>query len=70
MKTITLKKFRLTRNVTLNECDWLDRDYKKGEIVFEYPLYTTSIGRKGIACSEKDSESPVFELPEDALIEI
>jgi hypothetical protein len=63
------KKFQLIRDVTVNECKWLDRDYKRGEIVFEYPLYTyASIGNEGIACSEKDSESPFFELPKDALI--
>jgi hypothetical protein len=70
METVATKKFQLTRDVTINECQWLNRDFKKGEIVFEYPLYTTSIGREGVACSEKDSESPVFELPENALIEI
>jgi hypothetical protein len=70
MKKVTTKKFQLTRDVTVNECHWLNRDFKKGEIVFEYPLYTTSIGREGVACSEKDSESPVFELLKDALIEL
>lgn len=71
MEKIIMKKFKLTRNVTLNECDWLNRDYKKGEIVFEYPLYTYgTVSNKGVACSEKDSESPFFELPIDALKEI
>ena len=71
MEKVTLKKFRLIRNITLNECDWLDRDYKKGEIVFEYPLYTYGVvSSKVVACSEKDSESPFFELPKDALKEI
>jgi hypothetical protein len=70
MEKVTVKKFRLIRDVPMNECQWLNRDFKKGEIVFEYPLYTTSISSEGVACSEKDSESPVFELPKDALIEI
>ena len=70
-KKVILKKFQLTRDVTLNECNWLDRDYKKGEIVFEYPLYTYGcVSNHGVACSEKDSESPFFELPTDALKEI
>ena len=71
MEKIILKKFQLTRNVTLNECSWLDRDYKKGEIVFEYPLYTYGcVSNNGVACSDKDSVSPFFELPKDALKEI
>jgi hypothetical protein len=68
---IILKRYQLFRDVTVNECQWLDRDFKKGEIVFEYPLYTYGcIGNKGVACSEKDSESPFFELPKDSLKEI
>jgi len=70
-ETMETKKFQLTRDVTKKECDWLDRDYKKGEIVYEYPLYTYGrISNEGVACSDKDSESPFFELPADALIEI
>jgi len=29
-------EYKLTRNVTKEECDWLDRDYKKGETLFAY----------------------------------
>ena len=66
----TTKRFQLTRDVTRKECSWLDRDYKKGEIVFEYPLYTyVSLSNEGIACSDRDSASPFFELPKNALIE-
>lgn len=72
MEKIVVKKFRLTRDVLIKECHWLRRDYKEGEIVYEYPLYTYGCINEetGIACSEKDSESPFFELPKDALIEI
>jgi len=72
MEKIVVKKFRLFRDVPISECSWLRRDYKKGEIVYEYPLYTYGCINEetGIACSENDSESPFFELPKDALIEI
>ena len=61
-------RFRLTRDVSVNECEWLHRNFKEGEIVFEYPLYISSyMNNKGIICSEKDSESPFFELQKDAL---
>ena len=70
-KTMKTKRFELTRDVTRQECSWLDKDYKKGDIVFEYPLYTYGcVGNEGVACSDKDSESPFFELPKNALIEI
>jgi len=71
-KTMETKKFQLVRDVTKKECSWLNRDFKKGEIVYEYPLYTYGCINEetGVACSEKDSESPFFEFPKDALIEI
>jgi len=68
-KTMKTKRFELTRDVTKQECSWLDRDYKKGEVVYEYPLYV-DVSNEGIACSDHDSESPFFELPKDSLIEI
>lgn len=65
------QKFQLIRDVNQKECHWLDRDFKKGEIVYEYPLYTYGcVSNEGLACSEKDSESPFFELPKNALIRI
>ena len=68
MEKIKTKKFRLKRNILKEECSWLDRDFHEGEIVFEYPLYTYGcIGKNGEACSEKEWESPFFELPKDAL---
>ena len=68
-KTMKTKRFQLTRDVTKQECSWLDKDYKKGDIVFEYPLYV-DVSDKGIACSDQDSESPWYELPKNALLEI
>jgi hypothetical protein len=67
-KAMESKVFRLTRDVTKHECPWLYRDYKKGEIVFEYPLYIQgNITNEGIACSDRDWESPYFELPKNCL---
>ena len=65
---IETPKFLLTRDVPRTECPWLDRDYKKGEEVFEYPLYTYGhISLQSVACSDKDGESPFYELPINAL---
>lgn len=62
------QKFKLTRDVTKKECPWLDRDYKKGEELFEYAGHTYGcISPNGIACSDKDQESPFYEIPKDSL---
>ena len=62
------QQFRLTRDVTKKECSWLDRNYKKGEILFEYDGYTYGcISPNGIACSDKDQETPFYEIPKNAL---
>lgn len=59
---------RLKRLVTTDECPWLDRDFKQGEIVHQYTGYTYGcISPHGVGCSERDGETPFFELPSDAL---
>jgi len=59
---------RLTRDVTMEECKWLHRDLKKGELVAQYKGHTYGcISPSGIACTEREGEWPFFELPEDAL---
>jgi hypothetical protein len=61
-------KLRLTRDVTPDECDWLDRTWSEGDIVLQFfgATYGCVTG-SGIACSYGDG--PFFELPADALKE-
>lgn len=57
----------LIRDVLKSECPWLDRDMKKGEVVFNYRGPTYGCIGGGIACTEKPGETPFFELPANAL---
>lgn len=59
-------KFRLTRDVKRRECPWLDRTFKKGEIVHEFTGTTYGAIGAGIPCS-LDGGHPFFELPRGAL---
>lgn len=62
-----MMKLQLIRDVTQSECHWLSRDFKKGEVLYEYTGCTYGcITPDGIACS-LDGEIPFFELPESAL---
>lgn len=61
-------KYRLTRDVTRKECDWLERDFKNGEVVYQYNGLTYDcIGSRGTACCAEKDKTPFFELPTDAL---
>ena len=66
MKDSTLK-LQLIRDVTPEEYKWLQRTFKKGEVVYYYsgPTYG-AIGNTGVPCSI-DGNTPCFELPWDAL---
>jgi len=58
----------LTRDVTREECRWLDRTFKEGEKVYEYTDYTYGcISRKGLAFTLEKDITPFFELPKDAV---
>ena len=62
------KQFRVTRDVTIEECPWLDREFLNDEVVFEYTDYTYGcISPDGIACCLEAGKEPFFELPADAL---
>lgn len=63
------KQFQLTRRVSKKECPWLDRAFRKGEIVHEYRGFTYGCIGAGVACSF-DGGNPFFELPRDALVAI
>ena len=63
--------YRLIRNVTTKECDWLDRTFKKGEIVYEYNGATYGcLSSDGSAFTLKSGKGPFFELPDDAVKEM
>jgi hypothetical protein len=67
-KNVNSNAFQLTRNVTKKECVWLDRTFKKGEIVYEYFGCTYGcISWKGRAFTKEENETPFFELPNDAV---
>lgn len=61
MKTI------LIRDVTKEECPWLDQDFKKGKIVYKYNGYTNGcISPDRTAFTEIENEIPFFQLPNDS----
>lgn len=72
------KTYRLTRDVSQSDCEWLDFDLKAGDIVFSYEGNTygciSPAGKafyKRMLCriNQKDviRNSPFFELPRDAV---
>lgn len=63
--------YRFIRDVTVEECGWLSRDYKSGEEVYEFTGVTYGcISPAGVAVSEFDGENPFYEIPLDAIVEI
>ncbi len=62
-------KMQLIRNVTTNECGWLNKSLKKGEIVYRYMGNTFGcISSDGVAVSIEKDKKPFFELPENAVV--
>ena len=58
----------LNRDVTVAECNWLHRNYKKNEVVYSYSGYTYGcISPKGKPFTEVEGQTPFFELPYDAI---
>ena len=59
---------RLTRDVTRDECPWLDADLASGLEVHEFRGHTYGcISPLGIAVSVKPGEYPFFEVPINAI---
>lgn len=66
-----MRRFKLIRDVSKKECPWLEKDYKKDDVVFYYSGYTYGcISYMGVPCSDKLDEGPFFEMPENSLEEI
>lgn len=59
--------YRLIRDVTQEECPWLDRDFEMNEVVYAYWGPTYGCIGEGSAVSLKRGETPFFELPIDCL---
>ena len=58
--------FRVIRDVTPDECDWLDATVPAESIVQEFRGATYGAIADGVACSW-DGNNPFFELPWDAV---
>lgn len=59
---------KVIRDVTTEECHWLDETVKEGTVVFRYHGYTYGcITSSGVAVSLVEGETPFFEMPRSAL---
>ena len=72
--------YKLTRDLTLEECPWLVEVKLAGSVVYQYEGYTYGVvSSNGIAVYEKENcrdiesgeivqrDSPFFEVPKDAI---
>jgi hypothetical protein len=57
-------KYKLTNDLNKSDFNWLERDYKKGEIVYKYFSATYGCISSGIAVTEVENEHPFFEIPQ------
>lgn len=56
------------RDVTKEECQWLDDTIKKGTEVFEYTKCTYGcVSPQGVAVTLEEGKEPFIELPKEAL---
>ena len=56
------------RDVEIEECHWLHKPVKKGEILYGYsgPTYGC-IGAGSVVTRDQQGNTPFFELPSDAI---
>ena len=64
-----MKTYIVSRDVTPEECPWLEKTIRKGEVVYEFMGCTYGCIGSGEAVSSKAGENPFFELPRAALQE-
>lgn len=58
----------LNRDVTTQECDWLDEEIKKGTTVYEFHGCTYGcVSPGGVAVTLEDGKAPFFEIPADSI---
>lgn len=63
------KRYRLTRDVTPDECRWLDRVVPRGAVVWECKRFAYGVIGDGASVCWERGRRPAFELPWDALEE-
>lgn len=57
-----------TRDISKNECCWLENDIQSGTTVYRYDGYTYGcVSAAGMACTFQPNETPFFELPRSSL---
>ncbi len=61
------KRGVLNRAVTKEECPWLNKDLKKGKVVYKYTGYTYGCIGRGVAVSDKPGKTPFYEVPHSAV---
>ncbi len=58
----------LTREVTRQECKWLDEDLPKGKKVFRYTQNTYGIiPPSGVAVTDEIDKDPFYQIPRNAV---
>jgi hypothetical protein len=63
-----MRSFTTARDITPEECHWLDETVPAGKTVFEYTDNTYGcISPAGIAVSDEPHATPFYELPRTAL---
>lgn len=66
-----MKKFKINRKVTQEECPWLEETFEIDTIVFEYCGCTYGcISPNGVPVTFAPNETPFSEIPKNALAEI
>ena len=63
-----MRKYTVIRDITTEECPWLENTILKGQIVYSYTGCTYGcIGHNGKAVSLELGVDPFFELPYDSI---
>ena len=62
--------YRVTRDVTVDECPWLDNTVTEGTTVYEFHNATYGCVNEFAACLDPEGDYPFFELPYSAVEKI
>jgi hypothetical protein len=60
----------VVRDVTREECQWLNGTVKKGTTVYRYSGHVYGCIGYGVAVTLVKGETPFFELPHDSIKEV
>lgn len=61
------RAFTIIRDVTPEECHWLTKTIKRGQIVYAYHGPTYGCIGAGVSVTDQPNETPFYELPRSAL---